>query len=44
MEDIFEEIVRIRSEGGSAVLATVIKTKGSTPREEGSKMLISCYR
>ena len=40
MEDIFEEIVRIRSEGESAALATVIKVKGSTPRGEGSKMLI----
>ena len=40
MGDIFEEIVRIRSEGDSAALATIIKTKGSTPREEGSKMLI----
>lgn len=40
MEDIFEEIVKIRSEGESAALATVIKIKGSTPREEGSKMLI----
>ena len=40
MRDIFEEIVRIRSEGGIAALATIIKTKGSTPREEGSKMLI----
>jgi xanthine dehydrogenase accessory factor len=40
MEDIFEEIVRIRSEGGTAALVTIVKTKGSTPREEGSKMLI----
>ncbi|MFB0520898.1 MAG: XdhC family protein [Desulfatiglandales bacterium] len=40
MGDIFEEIVRIRSEGGSAALATVIKANGSTPRGEGSKMLI----
>jgi len=40
MKDIFEEIVRIRSEGGSAALATVIRTEGSTPRKEGSKMLI----
>jgi xanthine dehydrogenase accessory factor len=40
MEDIFEEIARIRSEGGSAALATVINVKGSTPRGEGSKMLI----
>lgn len=40
MGDIFEEIVRIRSEGGRAALATVIKAEGSTPRQEGSKMLI----
>ena len=40
MEDIFQEIVRIRSQGQRAALATVISAKGSTPRETGSKMLI----
>lgn len=40
MGDIFEEIARIRFEGENAALATVIKVKGSTPRGEGSKMLI----
>ncbi|MFC1846654.1 XdhC family protein [Chloroflexota bacterium] len=40
MDDIYEEIVRIRMEGGKAALATVIKEKGSTPRSTGSKMLI----
>lgn len=40
MGDIFEEISRIRSEGGSAALATVVQVKGSTPREAGSKILI----
>lgn len=40
MEDIFQEIVRIRSEGKIAAVATVINAKGSTPREIGSKMLI----
>ena len=40
MEDIFQEIVRIRSEGQRAALATVISAKGSTPRETGAKMLI----
>ena len=40
MEDIFKEIAIIKSEGGSAALATAIKTTGSTPREAGSKMLI----
>jgi len=40
MEDIFQEIVSIRSEGKIAAVATVINAKGSTPREIGSKMLI----
>lgn len=40
MEDIFEEIVNIRREGGSAALATITVVAGSTPRKEGSKMLI----
>ena len=40
MDDIFEEIVRIRSEGGRAALATITSIKGSTPRTEGSKMLV----
>ncbi|UCH07589.1 MAG: XdhC family protein [Deltaproteobacteria bacterium] len=40
MEDIFQEIVRIRSEGQRAAVATVINATGSTPREIGSKMLI----
>jgi len=40
MEEIFQEITKIRSEGGSAALATVVQVKGSTPREVGSKILI----
>jgi len=40
MEDIFEEIVKIRSEGGRAALATITSINGSTPRKEGSKMLV----
>lgn len=40
MPDIYEEIVKIKQEGGQAALATVVVTKGSTPREQGSKMLI----
>lgn len=40
MEDIFEEIVSLKREGGSAALATIISVRGSTPREEGAKMLI----
>lgn len=40
MQDIFEEIVKIRSEGGRAAVATIISIDGSTPRETGAKMLI----
>jgi len=40
MTDIYEEIVKLKAEGGSAALATIIGIKGSTPREAGAKMLI----
>jgi xanthine dehydrogenase accessory factor len=40
MADFYEEITKILSEGKSAALATIIGTKGSTPREMGAKMLI----
>jgi len=40
MSDFIEEILKIKEEGKSAALATIIGTKGSTPREVGAKMLI----
>lgn len=40
MEDIYQEIVKIKSEGERAALATIISIEGSTPRETGSKMLV----
>jgi xanthine dehydrogenase accessory factor len=40
MTDIYQEIVRIRAEGGEAALVTIVSTTGSTPREEGAKMLV----
>jgi len=40
MQDFYEEILKIKAEGRSAALATIIGTKGSTPRELGAKMLI----
>jgi xanthine dehydrogenase accessory factor len=40
MEDIFEEIARIKQEGGKGALATLVQTKGATPREPGAKMLM----
>jgi len=40
MLDIYQEIVRLTAEGEEAALATVVSSSGSTPREEGSKMLV----
>jgi len=38
--DIFQEIVRAKNKGESAVLATVVDSKGSAPRTAGARMLI----
>lgn len=38
--DIYQEIVKIKAEGEEAALVTVISASGSTPREEGTKMLV----
>lgn len=40
MTDIFEEILKVKAEGGEAALVTVISATGSTPRKEGAKMLV----
>jgi len=40
MTDIYQEIVRIKAEGEEAALVTVVLATGSTPREEGAKMLV----
>jgi len=40
MSDFYEEVLRIKAEGKRAAVATIIGTKGSTPREVGAKMLI----
>lgn len=38
--DIYREIVRLAESGEDAAVATVIMVSGSTPREEGAKMLV----
>lgn len=40
MTDIYQEIVRIRAGGEEAALVTIVSAIGSTPREEGAKMLV----
>lgn len=41
MLELFREIARRRVAGETVVLATVVSTKGSTPREPGAKMVVS---
>ena len=38
--DIYREIIRVQESGEEVALITIISTSGSTPREEGSKMLL----
>ena len=38
--DIYEEIVRLRTKGEPAALATIVRRVGSTPRKDNAKMLI----
>ncbi len=40
MLEIYQELVKVTSKGERAVLATVISSRGSAPREAGTKMLI----
>jgi xanthine dehydrogenase accessory factor len=40
MREVTEEVLRILSEGGSAALATVIRTSGSTPQRSGARLLL----
>ena len=40
MADLYEEILKIKSEGKRGVVATIVRAQGSTPREVGAKMLI----
>jgi xanthine dehydrogenase accessory factor len=38
--DIYTELARLSAAGEEAALATVVSASGSTPREEGAKMLV----
>lgn len=40
MTDIYQEIVKLKADGEEAALVTIVSAKGSTPREEGAKMLV----
>ena len=40
MKELFQEIFRLCQAGKTCVLATVVGTKGSTPRKQGAKLLV----
>jgi xanthine dehydrogenase accessory factor len=40
MRDVFEEAVSQLEKGGPVVVATVVRTKGSTPQKPGAKLLV----
>jgi xanthine dehydrogenase accessory factor len=40
MIDIYQQIVELGSKGEDAALVTIVSVVGSTPREEGAKMLV----
>jgi xanthine dehydrogenase accessory factor len=40
MRDVFEEAVHQLEKGGPVVVATVVRTKGSTPQKPGAKLLV----
>lgn len=40
MNDIYRAILDLQEQGEAGSLCTIIKTRGSTPRHEGSKMLV----
>jgi xanthine dehydrogenase accessory factor len=40
MQQIWERIAKLQATGQSAALATIIATRGSTPRNVGAKMLV----
>lgn len=39
-EEVYQALVDLKTHGRSGALCTVVRTKGSTPRKEGSKMLV----
>jgi xanthine dehydrogenase accessory factor len=40
MSELFEHLDRLRSAEGKVALATLVNTRGTTPRKEGAKMLV----
>jgi xanthine/CO dehydrogenase XdhC/CoxF family maturation factor len=40
VKEIYEQVVKLIEQGEDLAVATVVKTRGSTPREVGAKMIV----
>ena len=40
MKEIYQALQEIKADGKAATLATIVRTRGSTPREVGTKMVV----
>jgi xanthine dehydrogenase accessory factor len=40
MTELYEEMSRLLREGSRAAVATIVRTRGSTPREVGARMIV----
>jgi xanthine dehydrogenase accessory factor len=38
--DIYEELIRLKKEGRTSAIATIVECKGSSPQKQGAKMLV----
>ncbi|MGD0282043.1 MAG: XdhC family protein, partial [Dissulfurispiraceae bacterium] len=38
--EVYEELLRLKKEGRSSAIATIVQCYGSSPQKEGAKMLI----
>jgi xanthine/CO dehydrogenase XdhC/CoxF family maturation factor len=41
VNDLYEEILRLIADGEEAAVATIVRTRGSTPREVGARMVVT---
>jgi xanthine/CO dehydrogenase XdhC/CoxF family maturation factor len=40
MTEMYDELSRLLEDGASAAVATIVRTRGSTPRETGTRMIV----
>ena len=40
MKDVIQEAIKLLEDGQAGVLATVVRTKGSTPQKPGAMLLV----